>query len=150
MCQVFGAGIERASVRAGHAVDIAIKEIENKPGRYFSPKNILESSIVVQLLEWLTSKKMALDDPTVKEINEFAAIMTSQALLITMYQLFPSLCYLPTQFSREIKRAQQIREKIFPLEYRAHQESYIAGTVRDLTDSFISAYEKELAKETGK
>jgi hypothetical protein len=63
----------------------------------------------------------------VKEINEFNAIMTSQALLITMYQLFPSLCYLPTQFSREIKRAQQIREKIFPLEYRAHQESYIAA-----------------------
>ncbi|CAB4029444.1 steroid 17-alpha-hydroxylase 17,20 lyase-like [Paramuricea clavata] len=147
---IFGAGIERASVRAGHAVDIAIKEIGNKPGRSFSPKNLLESSIVVQLLEWLTSKKMALDDPIVKELNEFAAIMTRQALLNTIYQLCPFLCYLPTQFSREIKRAQQIRENIFPPEYRAHQESYIPGIIRDLTDSFISAYEKELAKETRK
>ena len=147
---IFGAGIEQASVRAGHAVDIAIKEIENKPGRSFSPKNLLESSIVVQLLEWLTSKKIALDDPIVKELNEFAAIMSRQALLNTMYQLFPFLCYLPTQFSREIKRAKHIREKIFPPEYRAHLESYIPGTVRDLTDSFISAYEKELAKETRK
>ncbi|CAB4040512.1 steroid 17-alpha-hydroxylase 17,20 lyase-like [Paramuricea clavata] len=147
---IFGAGIEQASVRAGHAVDIAIKEIENKPGRSFSPKNLLESSIVVQLLEWLTSKKMALDDPIVQEIYEFNAIMTRGALLITMHQLFPFQRYLPTQLSREIKRAQQIREKIFPLEYRAHRDSYIPGTVRDLTDSFISAYEKELAKETRK
>ena len=94
----FGAGIEQASVRAGHAVDIAMKEIENKPGRSFSPKNLFESSIVVQLLEWLTSKKIALDDPIVKDLNEFNAIMGRQALLNTMYQLFPFLCYLPTQF----------------------------------------------------
>ena len=90
---IFGAGIEQASVRAGHAVDIAITEIENKQGRSFSPKNLLESSIVVQLLEWLTSKKIALDDPIVQEIYEFNAIMGKGALLMTMYQLFPFLCY---------------------------------------------------------
>jgi hypothetical protein len=133
-----------------HAVDIVMKEIENKPGRSFSPKNLFESSIVVQLWEWLTSKKVALDDRIVQELNEFSAIVGRQALLNTTYQLFPFLRYLPTQFSREIKRAQQIRETIFPPEYRAHQESYIPGTIRDLTDSFISAYEKELAKETRK
>jgi hypothetical protein len=94
----FGAGIEQASVRAGYAVDIAMKEIENKPGRSFSPKNLFQSSIVVQLLEWLTSKKIALDDPIVKDLNEFNAIMGRQALLNTMYQLFPFLCYLRTQF----------------------------------------------------
>ncbi|CAB4017596.1 steroid 17-alpha-hydroxylase 17,20 lyase-like [Paramuricea clavata] len=147
---IFGAGIGQASVRAGHAVDIAMEEIENEPGKSFSPKNLLESSIVVQLWEWLTAKKIALDDPIVKESNEFNAIFSRQALLSTMYQLFPFLCYLPTQLTREIKRAVQIRETIFPMEYRAHQESYIPGTIRDLTDSFISAYEKELAKETRK
>ncbi|CAB4028729.1 steroid 17-alpha-hydroxylase 17,20 lyase-like [Paramuricea clavata] len=147
---IFGAGIEQASVRAGHAVDIAMKEIENKPGRSFSPKNLFESSIVVQLWEWLTSNKVALDDRIVQELNEFSAIVGRQALLNTMYQLFPFLSYLPTQFSREIKRAQQIGKTIFPPEYRAHQENYIPGTIRDLTDSFISAYEKELAKETRK
>ncbi|CAB3991179.1 steroid 17-alpha-hydroxylase 17,20 lyase-like [Paramuricea clavata] len=78
----------------------------------------------------------------------FAAIFSRQALISSIYQLFPFLCYLPTQFTWEIKRAKQIRETIFPKEYRAHQESYIPGTIRDLTDSFISAYEKELAKET--
>jgi hypothetical protein len=127
-----------------------MKEIETQPDRSFSPKNLLESSIVVQLWEWLTSKKIALDDPIVKEINEFNAIFNRQALMSSIYQLFPFLCYLPTQFTREIKRAEQIRETIFPKEYRAHQESYIPGTIRDLTDSFISAYEKELAKETRK
>ena len=147
---IFGAGIEQASVRASHAVDIVMKEIENKPGRSFSPKNLLESSIVVHLWEWLTSKKIGLDDPIVKEMIEIDAIMGRQALIVTVYQLFPFLCYLPTQFTRDIKRAQQLREKIFPPEYRSQDESYNPGTVRNLTDSFISAYEKELAKEVRK
>ena len=147
---IFGAGIEQATVRAGHAVDIMMKEIENEPGRPFLPKNLFVSSIVLQVWEWLTSETMALDDPIVKESNEFAAIFSRQALVSTMYQLFPFLCYLPTQFTREIKRAHEIREKIIPREYRSVQESYIPGVIRNLTDSFISAYEKELAKETRK
>jgi hypothetical protein len=147
---MFGAGKAQASVRAGQAVDIMTKEIENEPGKPFSPRNLLESSIVVQLWQWLTSKSVALDHPVVKESNEFVAIFNRQALLATMYQLFPFLCYLPTQFTPEIKRAHAIRENIFPREYRSVQESYIPGSIRNLTDSFISAYEKELAKETRK
>ncbi|CAB4040107.1 steroid 17-alpha-hydroxylase 17,20 lyase-like, partial [Paramuricea clavata] len=95
---IFGAGIEQASVRAGRAVDIMMKEIENEPGRPFSPKNLLQSAIVVQIWAWLTSKSVALNDPIVKEINEFTSIFNRQAVL----------------------------------------------------DSFISAYEKELAKENRK
>ena len=37
---IFGAGIKQASVSAGHAVDIAMKEIENEPGKSFSPNNV--------------------------------------------------------------------------------------------------------------
>ena len=147
---IFGAGLEQASVRAGHAVEIMMKEIENEPGKLFSPKNLLESSVVVQIWEWLTSKSLAVDDPIVKEINEFTSIFNRQAVLGTVYQLFPFLCYLPTHLTREIKRAHEIREKTFPREYRYVQESYIPGIIRNLTDSFISAYEKELAKETRK
>jgi cytochrome P450 family 2 subfamily X len=147
---IFGAGIEQASVRAGHAVDIVMKEIENEPGKSFSPRNLLEPSIVVHLWQWLTSNNISLDDKIVKEINEMSAIMSRQALLNTVYQLLPFLCYLPSKLTREIKRAQQIRETIFPPEYRAHQESYIPGTIRNLTDSFISAYEKNLPKRQGK
>jgi hypothetical protein len=147
---IFGAGIEQASVRAGHAVDVVMKEIENDPGRSFSPKNLLESSIVIHLWQWLTSNDIALDDKIVKEINEISAIMSRQALFSTVYQLLPILCYLPSKLTQEIKRAKQIRETIFPKEYRAQQESYIPGTIRNLTDSFISAYEKEFAKETRK
>jgi hypothetical protein len=80
--------------------------------------------MVVHLWEWLTSKKIGLDDPIVKEMIEIDAIMGRQALIVTVYQLFPFLYYLPTQFTRDIKRAQQLREKIFPPEYRAQDESY--------------------------
>jgi hypothetical protein len=82
---IFGAGIEQATVRAGHAVDIAMKEIENQPDRSFSPKNLLQSSIVVLLWEWLTSKKIGLNDPIVKESIEFAAIFSRQAPISSIY-----------------------------------------------------------------
>ena len=146
---IFGAGIEKVSVRASHACKIAINEIENKPGRTFSPKSLFESSIIVQLWNWLTSKTIALDDPIVNNMKEFSALISKQ-LALNIYQLLALLSYLPTQFSRDIKRAQEIRNKIFLPEYVAHNDSHIPGIVRDLTDSFISAYEKEIGKESAK
>ena len=59
---VFGAGIEQASKRAAHAVDITIKEIDSKDGQPFSPRGLLEASILVLLWQWLTSKKLQLND----------------------------------------------------------------------------------------
>ena len=147
---VFGAGREQASARAGHAVKIAIKNIEDEPGRSFCPKNLFESSIRVQLWEWLTSKKIGLDDPIIKQTSELSALLTKQAMLSTLYQLFPFLCYLPTRFRRDIQRAIEIKNTIFPAEYREHEESYIPGVIRDLTDSFICAYDKEIQRKTSK
>lgn len=58
--------------------------------------------------------------------------------------------FFPSQFRRNIERAREINCSIFIPEFHAHHETYTPGTIRDLTDSFISAYEKEIAKETGK
>ena len=117
---IFGAGKEQSSNHASYSVKIAMKEIEDEWGRSFSLKKLIESSTLVQFWEWLTSKKIALNDEIVNEINELAVIITKQTLFNTLYQLFPFLSYLPTQFSQEIKRAQEIKNKIFLPEYRAH------------------------------
>ncbi len=63
---VFGTGTEEAEERMRHAVEIALCEIENMKGQPFSPKELLESSILVQIWEWLTSKKLSLNDPTIE------------------------------------------------------------------------------------
>ena len=65
------------------------------------------------------------------------------------YQMVPFASHLPSQFSRDIKRAVQIRDTIFPPEFRAHLESYQPNMIRDLTDSLISAFKKEILKENG-
>ena len=147
---VFGAGIEQASELAGHAVGSAIEEIEKSEGKPFSPRQLLESSILVQLWQWLTSKELHLNDPIIKSLSRFGAIVSKQALLSTVYQVVPFLTYLPTQGNRDISKAKQIRNTVFPKEYHSHKKTYTPGVIRDLTDSFISCYEKEIAKETNK
>ncbi|CAB3981359.1 steroid 17-alpha-hydroxylase 17,20 lyase-like [Paramuricea clavata] len=147
---IFDAGIEQASVRAGHAVDVVMKEIENEPGRSFSPKNILEFSIVIHLWQWLTSNDITLDDKIVKEINEISSIISRQALFSTVYQLLPILCYLPSKLTQEIKRTKQIRETIFPKEYQAQQDSYIPGTIYEISQIVSSVLmKKNLPKRQG-
>ena len=147
---VFGAGIEQATELAGHAVGTAIEEIEKSEGKPFSPRQLLESSILIQLWQWLTSKELHLNDPIIKSLSRFGAVVSKQALLSTVYQVVPFLTYLPTQGNRNISQAKQIRKTVFPKEYHSHKETYTPGVIRDLTDSFISCYEKEIAKETNK
>ena len=143
---IFGSGKDRFSARASHACKIAIDEIENKPGRIFSPRSLFESAIIVQLWEWLTSKMIALDDPVVNKVKEFSILITKQSGF-NLHPFLPFLSYLPTQTSRDIKRAQEIWNEMLVPEYQAHNDSHVQGVIRDLTDSFISAYEKEIAKE---
>jgi cytochrome P450 len=147
---VFGAGIEQASELAGHAVDIAIEEIEQTEGKPFSPRALLESSILVQLWQWLTSKNIQLNDPTIKCLSVFNETLGKQALLSAVHQVFPFFKYLPTQGNRDINRAIQIRNTVFAGEIHSHKNTYISGVIRNLTDSFINCYEKEIAKETNK
>ena len=147
---VFGSGVQQATERVGHAVNAAMKEIDSKEGQPFSPTEILESSILVQLWDWLTSRKPQLSDPIIKNLSEFNTIIGKQALLTAVHQCIPFFSYLPIQANLDIKRAKQIRSTIFPEAYQAQKETYTPGVIRNLTDSFICCYEKEIAKETDK
>jgi cytochrome P450 len=147
---LFGSGVEHASKQARKAVDLAIEEIDSKQGLPISPKNLFATSISAQVWVWLTSSEVSLNDQVIKDIIELGDIMGQTALFATLYQLLPMLVYLPTRFSRRLKRAQQLKKRICPPEFKAHKETFMPGVIRDITDSLISAYEKEIAKETSK
>ena len=147
---IFGSGMEKAADRARHAVDLTIEQIECKPNQPFSPKEFLDNAIIAQIWGWLSAKSEALDGPTVTSLRQYLDILTDIAYQSPLFHLFPFLKYFPSQFRQNIKRAREINSSIFIPEFHAHRETYTPGAIRDLTDSFISAYEKEIAKETGK
>ena len=62
----------------------------------------------------------------------------------------PFHSHLPTEHNRKLKRAKCIKTAIYPPVFKSHMETYAPGIIRDITDSFISAYKKEMVKETGK
>ena len=147
---LFGSGIEQATERVEHAVNSAMQEIDSKKGQPFSPTSLLESSVLAQLWDWMTSRKPQLNDPIIKTLSEFNRIIDKLTLFALGHQCIPFFSYLPIQSNLDIKRAKQIRKTIFPEAYQSQKETYTPGVIRNLTDSFISCYEKELAKEAKK
>ena len=93
----------------------------------------------------ITSKKITLDDPTLSLLKEIQVIIRNQPLERSIYLLIPFLGYITNNFNRKIERAKDIKKQLFSHEFSAHRETYNPGVIRDLTDSFISAYEKEIA-----
>ena len=144
---VFGSGLGQAEDRARHAVQLALQEIEKCQS--FSPNKLVPSPIFAQVWEWLTSKKITLDDPTINLFNEIQGIITNQSRERSIYVLIPFLGYI-TNYNRKMERAKDIKKQLFPHEFSAHRETYTPGVIRDLTDSFIGAYEKEIANGTSK
>jgi predicted protein tyrosine phosphatase len=140
---VFGSGLGQAEDRARHAVQLALQEIEKCQS--FSPNKLFPSTIFAQVWEWLTSKKITLDDPTLSLLKEIQGIIRNQPLERSIYLLIPFLGYITNNFNRKIERANDIKKQLFSHEFSAHRETYIPGVIRDLTDSFISAYEKEIS-----
>ena len=98
----------------------------------------------------MTTKKVSTDDPIVKSLIEFGELLGRQALNGTLYQMIPFGSYLPSQFNRDVERAIEIKDAILLPEFKAHLETYKPNVIRDLTDSFISAFKKEIPKQDGK
>jgi predicted protein tyrosine phosphatase len=132
-----------------YAVNALFEGIGSKEEKAFSPGNIIHASIVAQLWKMMTTKKVSLNDSVVKCIIEFGELVGKQALKGTFYQMIPFASHLPSQFSRDIKRAVQIRGTIFLPEFRAHLHTYQPNVIRDMTDSLINAFKKEILKENG-
>ncbi|XP_028413992.1 steroid 17-alpha-hydroxylase/17,20 lyase-like [Dendronephthya gigantea] len=140
-------GVEKVEDRARSGLVKAIKEIDRKNGEPFSALELFESAIIAQLWEWLTSKSVSLDDAIVKSSHELGYILSNLAKQASLYQMFPFLAYFPTKFNRDIKRAKQLVDDLFLPEFHAHQQTYVSGIIRDLTDSFITLYERERTKD---
>jgi cytochrome P450 len=148
---VFGAGINETEERGGYAVNSMLEKINCLKDQPFSPKELIESAILIQLWQWLTSQKVSLDEPVLKLLLEFNETIAKQRLERSfIYQKIPFHSYLPIEHNRNIKRAKDIQHLIFSLVFQNHLKTYTPGVIRDMTDSFISAYEKEMAKETSK
>ena len=148
---VFGEGINRAEERGGYAVKSVLEKIYSFNGQPFSPKEVILSAIVIQLWQWLSSERLTFEDPKLELLLELGVLLTKQSTTRTFFsQMVPFHSYLPIEFNRDIKRAQELISSIFPPVFQPHLETFTPGVIRDLTDSFISAYKKEIAKETGK
>ena len=147
---VFGSGIEQTTERVRYAVNIAMEEIDSKEGQPFSPRNLLESSILVQLWDWLTSSKLEMNDPLIQNLSELNEILAKQVLLPSIYECIPFFSYLQAKANSDVRRAKEIRNTVFSQTYQSQKETYTPRVIRNLTDSFICCYEKEIGKETNK
>ena len=148
---VFGSGIDKAEERGSHAVKSTLEKIKSLQDQPFSPKKLIASAVLIQLWQWLTSQQISFDDSIINLLLKFSEI--AEKLNISegyIHQKIPFNSYLPTEFNRNQKRAKYIKAVIYPPVFKSHMETYTPGVIRDMTDSFISAYKKEMAKETAK
>ena len=147
---VFGEGIDRAEERGGYAVKSTLDKIDSLKDQPFSPKEVIASAILMQLWEWLTSEKLTFGDQKLKLLLELGVLIAKQSTTRSFFHMVPFHSYLPTEFNRNIKRAKDLISSMIPPVFQSHLETYTPGVSRDMTDSFINAYKKEIAKETGK
>ena len=147
---VFGEGISRAEERGGYAVKSTLEKIDSFKGQPFSPKEVIASAILIHLWQWLTSEKTTFEDKKIKLLLELGVLIAKQSVLGPIFYMIPFHSYFPTEVNRNIKRAKDIISSTILPVFQSHMETYTPGVIRDMTDSFISAYHKEIAKDNDK
>lgn len=147
---LFGEGTQEAEERVRDAVQELLDEIEATNGKAFSPKYYISTAIVILLWKWLVAKKCSFGDPTIEALLKFNHKTTSLVAQGSLHQLFPFLRHFPLEFHRTMEELEKIKEQVFESEAISHRESYTDGVIRDITDSFMFAYEKAKLKDNGK
>ena len=147
---VFGEGINEIKERGGYAVKSTLEKIDSFNGEPFSPRDLIASAILIQLWQWLTAEMLTFEDQKIELLLEFGVLIAKQLVGGSIVHKIPFHSYLPIEVNRNIKRTKEITSSMIPPVFQSHLETYTPGVIRDMTDSFISAYKKEIAKETAK
>ena len=144
----FGGNKQKSEENIFHAVQRLIGKIENFDGKPFNPKRYIGLAIVTQMWKWISSQDCSLEDKTVTDLVKFGATFFELISTGAIYQAFPVLKYLPTEFNNKVHYMVKERKALFDDLVSDHSKSYREGSVRDLTDAFISAVTKKQSKET--
>ena len=147
---IFGEGANEAEIRVRDGVIELLDEIEATNKQPFSPKKYISATIVIVLWKWLVNKKCKYGDQTVDALLDFNHKITSLVAQGSLHQLFPFLRYIPSEFHKTIDELEDIKKRIFAVELAEHRQSYKEGVTRDITDSFLFAYDKEQRKSNSK
>ena len=145
---IFGGNNQIKEQNVSHEVQQLIGQIENFDGKPFNPKRYIGLAIVTQMWKWISSEDCSLEDKTVSDLVKFKVTYFQLISTGAIYQVFPILKYLPTEFNNKVHNMVKERKALFDDLVRDHSKSYREGSVRDLTDAFISAVTKKQSKET--
>ena len=147
---IFGEGANEAEIRVRDGVIELLDVIEATNGQPFSPKEHVSATIVIVLWKWLVNKKCNYGDANINALLQFNHKMTSLVAQGSLHQLFPFLRYIPSEFHKTIDELEDIKKRVFEPELAEHRRSYKEGVTRDITDSFLFAYDKEKRKPNSK
>ena len=147
---VFGEGARKVEERLHGTIENLLKQIEKKNGNSFRSRTFIAAAITIQLWEWLSSTKLLYSDSKLHKIMDFNDNFVNLASQGSYIQLFPLLRYLPTEFSRRLKKLLQTRDELFGELLEHHKKTYQSSVVRDITDGMLAAYETERGRNSGK
>ena len=143
---IFGGETQRKEQNVSNAVQELIRHVESLDGKPFKPKHYVQSAILIQLWKWISSEDCSFEDKTVSDLEHFGEVFFKLISTGAIYQVFPILRYLPTEFNNKVHNLVKLRKDLFDDLVRDHSISYSDVSVRDLTDAFISAVTKIQSK----
>ena len=146
----FGEGAKEVEHRLHETIEVLLKQFEETEGRPFRSRTYIAAAITIQLWEWLSSATLSYSDPKLHKIMNFNDTFVNLASQGSFIQLFPLLRYLPTEFSRRLKKLLKTRDELFGELLEHHKKTFQNGVVRDITDGLLEAYENEKEKHASK
>ena len=144
---IFGEGKNLAKRRLNKSTKELLKLLHETDGRPFSIKDHVETTSVNVLCEWLVNTSYKPGDPALKKLKEFNE---NFAVLIrpgSVYHFLPFLRFLPTAYMNTLREVLETRDDFFGSFLEHHRRTYKSGVVRDLTDAFLAAFEKESERD---
>lgn len=149
---LFGEETEKLEKRLNETVSLLCSRLDKCVGQKLNIMTIIRSEIIKHMWEWISSERLAHDDPKVQTIINFINSISFLGRQGSIFQLIPLLRFLPSQFKRNLDNVLKTREELFVGLLEHHKKTFKSDNLRDITDGMLAAYfkeEKEGKKQVG-
>jgi steroid 17alpha-monooxygenase/17alpha-hydroxyprogesterone aldolase len=148
--RLFGEGTKVTEEKVTRDIQSFLQRIEETNGEAFSIHDHISALIVNMLCERVLSTRYPVNDITIKKLADFGRNILLLGRQGTIFQFFPLLKYFSKDFMRTFKDVIHTRDEFFGGHLKRHRETYEKGTIRDITDALLLAYDNEKDKHRSK
>ena len=137
--RMFGSGIQNLEQKVQREVNETCLHLSESQGVLIDPHKLISLGVTNIICSCIFGTRYAEGDEYLRDLEKSREDAMHLVGSGSLLEVFPFMKLLPLEIHKRLGDCRDLMNKVFMPKLREHKQTYIEGTIRDITDALIKA-----------